>query len=253
MILEMKNLTVQIGDKKILDHFDLVMEKGSIHVIMGPNGTGKSTLSKVLMGDSNYQLITGDILFQGESILSVPTNERAKRGMFLAMQNPPSIEGVSNSEFLRTALSEKTGTHVSIYDFMVKMDQAMKDLKMDENMLHRSINQGFSGGERKKNEILQIKILNPSFIILDEIDSGLDVDSLRIVCENLNAYKKENPDTTILIITHYPRILEYINPDFVHMMTDGRIQKTGDLSFAFEIEKNGYLGINDTSEMMVNE
>lgn len=249
----MKHLKISMDDKKILDDFNLTIKSGEIHVIMGPNGTGKSTLSNVLMGNPAYLLESGDILFQGESILSLPTDERARRGMFLAMQNPVSIEGVSNSEFLRTALSEKTKEAIGIYDFLSQMDTAMKDLNMDPTMLHRSINQGFSGGERKKNEILQIKMLKPSLIILDEIDSGLDVDSLKIVCQNLNAYKEQHPETMILIITHYPRILEYIRPDYVQIMMNGKIQKTGDLSLAFEIEKQGYLGINDMSEMTANE
>lgn len=253
MALEMKNLTIEIEEKKILDNFSLTINEGEVHVIMGPNGTGKSTLSKVIMGNPNYILEHGDILWNNKSIKNLPTDERAKLGLFLAMQSPLSIEGVSNSEFLRTALSEKEGKRIGIFDFMQEMDQAMKDLKMDETMLHRSINQGFSGGERKKNEVLQIKVLKPSFLILDELDSGLDVDSLKIVCDNLNEYRKEYPNTSILIITHYPRILEYIKPDYVHMMVDGKIQKTGDLSFAFEIEKSGYHGINDISELMINE
>lgn len=253
MLLEMKNLNIKIQGKKILNDFSLAIREGETHVIMGPNGTGKSTLSKVIMAHPDYILESGDILLNQESILSLSTDERAKRGIFLAMQNPLSIEGVSNSEFLRTALSEKEGKHIGIFDFMKEMDKAMKDLKMDDNMLHRSINQGCSGGERKKNEVLQLKILRPSFIILDELDSGLDVDSLKIVCENINQYKKDNPNTSILIITHYPRILEYIKPDYVHMMVNGKIQKTGDLSFAFEIEKSGYHGLNDISEMTYNE
>ena len=249
MSLEIKKLKVKIGDRLLLDDFSLSIKDGETHVIMGPNGTGKSTLSKVLMGSKDYQVESGSIVFQQVPILECPTDERARMGMFLAMQNPISIEGVTNSEFLRTALSEKEQRKISIYEFVKQMDQGMKELKMDETMLHRSINQGFSGGERKKNEILQMKILKPSFLILDEIDSGLDVDSLKIVCENINQYRQENPNTSILIITHYPRILEYLRPDYVHMMTNGKIQKTGDLSFAFEIEKSGYLGINDVSEM----
>lgn len=249
MSLEIKKLTVKIQDRTILDDFSLLIPSGEVHAIMGPNGTGKSTLSKVLMGSTDYVVEDGSIVLDGQPITDLPTDERARRGMFLAMQNPISIEGVTNSEFLRTALKEKEQKSIGIYEFMKEMDLGIQALKMDEKMMHRSINQGFSGGERKKNEILQMKILKPSFIILDEIDSGLDVDSLKIVCENINAYREEYPETSILIITHYPRILEYLKPDFVHMMRDGKIQKTGDLSFAFEIEKTGYFGINDISEM----
>ncbi len=252
-MLEMKNLKMSLAGKRLLDDFSLTIKEGEVHAIMGPNGTGKSTLSKVLMGHPAYTLESGEIFFNGESLLPLSTDERAKRGIFLAMQNPMSIEGVSNSEFLRTALSEKEGTHIGIFDFLQQMDQAIKDLNMDEKMLHRSINQGFSGGERKKNEILQMKLLKPSLIILDEIDSGLDVDSLKIVCENIQKYRIEYPKTSILLITHYPRILEYIKPDFVHMMMNGKIEKTGDLNFALEIEKNGYHGVNDMSELKLHE
>ena len=159
------------------------------------------------------------------------------------MQDPTVIEGVSNSEFLRTAKGEITGEKVNLYSFIKDMDSAMKSVSLDSNMLHRSLNQGFSGGEKKKNEVLQLKVLKPKFIILDEFDSGLDVDSLRIVCENINEYIKENPETSILIITHYPRILEYIKPDYVHVMVDGKIQKTGNIDLAFTVEKDGYVGI----------
>ena len=156
------------------------------------------------------------------------------------MQDPTVIEGVSNSEFLRTARSEITGEKVNLYSFIKDMDNAMKSVSLDSNMLHRSLNQGFSGGEKKKNEVLQLKVLKPKFIILDELDSGLDVDSLRIVCKNINEYINDNPDVSVLIITHYPRILEYIKPDYVHILMDGKIQKTGDFNLALEIEKDGY-------------
>ncbi len=252
MALELKKLNCTIAEKKILNDFSLTIEEGQTHVIMGPNGTGKSTLSHIIMGDPIYKLDSGDILFNNESILSLSPDQRANKGLFLSFQNPLSIEGVSNSEFLRTALAEKTGSKVGLFDFVKQMDQAMDDLKMDEKMLHRSINKGFSGGEKKKNEILQIKLLKPSFIILDEIDSGLDVDSLKIVGDNLKRYQKENPKVSILIITHYPRILDYIKPDFVHMMVHGKIVKTGNITLAKDIEQNGYR-LNDVSENDINE
>ena len=164
------------------------------------------------------------------------------------MQYPQEIEGISNQDFLRTALSAKEGKNVSLYDFILKCDQMTEDLQMDKNLIHRSLNVGFSGGEKKKNEVLQIKLLHPSLIILDELDSGLDVDSLRIVAENISKYKVDNPDTSILIITHHPKILEYIHPDYVHLMLDGQIKETKDYSLALEIEKKGYINyINETN------
>jgi len=216
---------------------------------MGPNGTGKSTLSKVLMGHFDYKIESGDILFLGESLLSLSVDERAKKGMFLANQNPISIEGVTNSEFLKTALSSIQERNVGIYEFVKMMEGAMSDLKMNETFMHRAINKDFSGGERKKNEILQMKILKPKFIILDELDSGLDVDSLKIVCENILSYLKENPETSVLMITHYTRILDYIHPDFVHVMKDGKIVLSGDMDLARRIEDKGYDGINIGSGM----
>lgn len=233
--------------KKILNHFSLEIRPGEIHAIMGPNGTGKSTLSKVLMGHEDYVVTDGELLFEGESLLSLSVDERARRGIFLANQNPISIEGVSNSEFLRTALGSIRGSSVGIYEFMKLMDSSMKDLKMNEAFMHRAINQDFSGGERKKNEILQMKVLKPKFVILDELDSGLDVDSLKIVCENINQYKLENPSTAFLIITHYTRILDYLKPDYVHVVKNGQIVASGDIKLALKIEKEGYDGVNSMS------
>lgn len=240
-------------DKKILDNFSLSIDDGTIHAIMGPNGVGKSTLSKVIMGSSDYSVISGDILFKGKSILNLDVDERSKMGIFLAMQSPISIDGVTNSEFLKTALSSKTGENVSIYKFVKLMETGMEELKMDATMMHRSINKDFSGGERKKNEILQMKILKPDFVILDEIDSGLDVDSLKVVADNINQYLKENPKTSILIITHYTHILDYIRPNHVHIIKNGKIVKSGNYNLAKEIEKNGFLCVNDVSETVSNE
>lgn len=250
-MIEIKNLSVKTTDgKEILDNFSLNLSSGETHAIMGPNGTGKSTLSKVVMGHYNYCLTNGDILLDGVSIKDLEVSERAKKGIFLCMQDPTVINGVSNSEFLRTALNESTNSHVNLYTFIKDVESAMNDLSLDSGMLHRSLNSGFSGGEKKKNEILQMKILKPKFIILDELDSGLDVDSLRIVCDNINNYLEENKDTSVLIITHYPRILEYIKPDYVHIMMNGNIKKTGDMSLAREIEKSGYsiISENDNDE-----
>lgn len=240
MEILIKNLKVKIQDKEILKDFNLDIKNGSIHVLMGPNGVGKSTLSKVIMGDFNYKVISGDILCDGKSILSLTTDERAKLGIFLSFQNPIEVEGISNSEFLRSALNAKMGRPVSLYDFIVDMEQSFKDLKLDKDMMHRSINSNFSGGERKKNEILQMKMLKPKFLILDELDSGLDVDSLKVVCNNVNDYLKNNPDTSVLLITHYARILEFIKPQYVHVFVDGKIVESGDISLAEKVDKTGY-------------
>ncbi len=241
-MLEIKNINVKIkdSDKHIINGLSLDIKDGEVHAIMGPNGTGKSTLSKVIMGNYKYELTDGDILFNGESLKNLEVNERAKRGIFLAMQDPTVVDGVTNSEFLKTASREITGENIDYFKFLDEVNKSIEDLEFDKDMLYRHLNKGFSGGEKKKNEVLQIKMLKPKFIILDEIDSGLDVDSLRIVCENINKYREEHKDTSVLIITHYPRILEYINPDFVHIMNNGKIVKTGNMDLAFDTEKYGY-------------
>ena len=240
MDLEIKNLYVSVNDKKILNDFNLLVKKGEIHAIMGPNGTGKSTLSKVILGDQNYHIDSGNILVNGQSILKLKTDERARMGIFLCFQNPPSIDGITNSEFIRTAINSQREKPIGLYDFIKEMEQNVKNLSMKEDMMHRNLNIGFSGGERKKNEVLQIKMLKPKLIIFDELDSGLDVDSLKIVCDNINDYLKEYPDTSVILITHYTRILNYIKPDFVHMMTEGHISLSGDINLATKIEKEGY-------------
>ena len=248
MKLEIKNLSVKVKEKEILNKFNLTINTGEIHAIMGPNGTGKSTLSKVIMGDEHYEILDGDILVDGKSILSLETDKRAKLGIFLCYQNPISIDGISNSEFIRTAINSNSEKPVGLYDFIKNIESNINELKMDQSMIHRSLNSGFSGGERKKNEILQMKMLKPKFIIFDELDSGLDVDSLKIVCENINQYLSDYPDTSVLLITHYTRILEYIKPEFVHMMKDGKIIQSGDYSLAKKIEKHGYSETFDLGE-----
>lgn len=239
-MLSIKNLKVKVNEKVVLNNFNLDIQDGSIHVIMGPNGIGKSTLSRVIMGDNNYQVLDGNIIFNGEDITKYTTDVRSKLGIFLAMQNPLEIDGVSNQDFLRTAMSSHLGKQVGLYEFIKKCEDAADELKMDKNLIHRSLNVGFSGGEKKKNEVLQLKLLKPSFIILDELDSGLDVDSLKIVAKNIANYKKENPNTSILIITHLTNILEYIKPDYVHVIGNGKIVSDGDYELAKKIEKNGY-------------
>lgn len=239
-MLKINDLKVTANDKVILNNFDLIINDGEIHAIMGPNGVGKSTLSRVIMGDANYKVINGEMVFDGDNLNVLSTDERAKTGIFLAMQYPMEIEGVSNQDFLRTAIGSVNNKRIGLYDFILKCEKGAEELSMNKDLIHRSLNVGFSGGEKKKNEVLQIKLLTPKFIILDELDSGLDVDSLRIVGENIKKYKDEYPNTSIMIITHHPKILEYLNPDFVHIMSNGKIVKTGDYSLAFDIEKNGY-------------
>ena len=239
-MLEIKNLTVKVENKTVLDGFNLTINDGEIHVLMGPNGVGKSTLTKAIMGDNNYKIVNGDILYNKESILKLKVDERARKGIFLANQNPPEISGVSNSDFLRTAISSKNQKNVNLYSFIKKIDEAKKDLNMPDEMVHRSVNKGFSGGEKKKNEILQMKMLEPNFIILDEIDSGVDVDALKIVASNINDYKVKNKKASLLIITHYTHLLNYIKPHYVHVIKDGKIVKTGDYTLAKQIEDNGF-------------
>lgn len=254
-MLKIDNLTVKVKntDKNILEKFNLEIGNGEIHAIMGPNGSGKSTLSKTIMGHYNYDVVDGSIIFNGVDINKLQVYERARLGIFLCMQDPTVIDGVSNSEFLRTARGEISSEKVNLYSFIKDMDKYIDDVKLDSSMLHRSLNKGFSGGEKKKNEILQLKFLKPKLIILDELDSGLDVDSLKVVCKNINEYLKENPETSVLIITHYPRILEYIKPQYVHILKDGNIKQTGDINLALEIEKNGYDIIGNRNELDVNE
>ena len=252
--LKIVDLCVSVEDKQILNKLNLEIHSGEIHAIMGPNGTGKSTLSKVIMGDPNYKIESGHIYFDDKEINDMEVDERARLGIFLGMQMPMEIEGVSNSDFLRAALHNKNG-EFKLYDFIKKINKTVDDLTMDKEMIHRGINQGFSGGERKKNEILQMYMLEPNTVLLDEIDSGLDVDSLRIVGESVMKYY-EQFKPSILLITHYQRLLDYIKPDFVHVMKDGHIVKSGDSTLVDLIEKYGYdlnkLGIS-TKENESNE
>lgn len=243
-MLTIKKLNVKVGEKKILNDFNIDIKDGEIHAIMGPNGTGKSTLSKVILGNKNYEVVSGDIKLDGKSIVGLSTDEIARRGVFVSFQNPISIEGVQNSEFLKTAINARRENAIGLFEFIKEINAKAKELDFPEELIHRGVNVGASGGERKKNEVLQMELLEPSFIILDEIDSGLDIDSLKKVCDGINNYINKHPKTSVLIITHYPRILEYIKPEFVHMMVCGKIVKTGGYNLAFEIDKKGY---SDTS------
>ena len=238
------NVKIKDTDKKILKDFSLTIDKGEIHAIMGPNGVGKSTLSKAIMHHPDYVIESGSITYNGKTLNDLTTDEIARLGIYLLMQDPSIIDGVSNSEALRTALKER-GSDTNLYSFITKMKNELDSLILPKDAMHRSINKGLSGGERKKNEVLGLKVLTPSFIILDELDSGLDVDSLKVVANNINDYLKENKDTSVLIITHYSRVLDLIKPDFVHEMKDGKIVKTGDITLAKQIEKTGFTGVNE--------
>ena len=238
-ILKIERLTAKVFDKIILRDFNLEIKSGEIHVIMGPNGVGKSTLSKVIMGHSDYEIVSGNIYFNDKLLNDLTTDERANLGVFLGMQLPLEIEGVTNADMLRTALHAKEGSNFKLFSFVKELEETVDMLNMKKDMIHRGINVGFSGGERKKNEILQMRMLKPNMILLDEIDSGLDVDSLKIVGQEINKYFKEYKPG-ILLVTHYKRLLDYIKPNFVHIMIDGKIVKSGDFKLVEEIEKEGY-------------
>ncbi len=237
--LKIENLKVKVADKLILDGFNIEIKSGEIHVIMGPNGVGKSTLSKVIMGHPDYEILEGNIYYNDTLLNDLTTDKRALLGIFLGMQMPLEINGVTNADMLRTALHSKLGSNFKLYDFINSLESTVEKLNMNKDMIHRGVNLGFSGGERKKNEILQMNILKPTMVLLDEIDSGLDVDSLKVVGNEIyDYYKRENPG--ILLVTHYQRLLDYIKPNFVHIMVSGKIVKTGDYSLVREIEKDGY-------------
>lgn len=235
--IEIKNLSVEIDNKEIINDFNLTINTGEIHTIMGPNGVGKSSLLKTIMGDPNYVVKNGDILIDNESIINLKVNERSKKGIFLGMQMPNEIEGVTTADLMRSTLRDNED--FKLYSFVKEINGLCDKLKINKEMLHRSINLGFSGGEKKKNEILQMYMLKPNFILLDEIDSGLDMDSLKIVASNINEYFQEYKPA-ILMITHYENLLDYIKPDYVHIMLNGKIVKNGDISLVKKIQEKGY-------------
>ena len=239
-MLKLENLKFKIANKQILDNFNLEIKDGEIHAIMGPNGIGKSTLTKIIMAHPDYKLESGKVYFDDNLINDKEVDEIAKMGIFVSFQNPIEIDGVTNNDFLKLALENKLNKKVNLYDFINLMEKNRKDLEIPKEFINRYVNEKASGGEKKKSEILQLKILEPKLIILDEIDSGLDIDSLKIVTENINEYLKTHKDASILIITHYPRILEYIKPNYVHIFNKGKIVKSSDYSLAWEIEKKGY-------------
>jgi Fe-S cluster assembly ATP-binding protein len=241
-VLEIRNLHARIGDREILKGIDLTVKPGQVHAIMGPNGSGKSTLSYILAGKDDYEVTEGDILFNGESILEMEPNERATAGLFLAFQYPIEIPGVASMTFLKAALNAKRRANglgeISTPEFMKVVKETSARLNISPEMLKRPVNVGFSGGEKKRNEVLQMALLEPTLCVLDETDSGLDIDALKVVAEGVNALR--SPDRAFIVITHYQRLLDHIVPDIVHVLSDGRIVETGGPELALELEKNGY-------------
>jgi len=241
-VLEIKNLHATVEDNEILRGISLTVKKGEVHAIMGPNGSGKSTLSKVLAGHPAYEVTEGEIFFEGEDLMEKDPDERARQGIFLAFQYPVEVPGVSNAQFLRLAYNEKMkhtgGEEMDPLEFKDYLTERAKIVEMDAALMSRSVNEGFSGGEKKRNEILQMAVLQPKLAMLDETDSGLDIDALRIVSEGVN--KLRSPENGIILVTHYQRILNYIIPDFVHVLYKGRIVKSGGKELALELEEKGY-------------
>ncbi|MGA3211415.1 MAG: Fe-S cluster assembly ATPase SufC [Terriglobales bacterium] len=246
-LLEIKNLHAKVEGREILKGLDLTIEPGEVHSIMGPNGSGKSTLAQVLARHPGYEVTRGDVLFDGRSLLDMKPEEAAAEGLFLAFQYPVEIPGIGNAYFLRTALNSirkyRGEDEMDAMDFLPYLRERMKLLEMDESMLNRSVNEGFSGGEKKRNEIMQMAALQPKLAILDETDSGLDIDALKIVSRGVNAMR--SPQRSFLVITHYQRLLNYIVPDYVHVLVDGRIVRSGGKELALELETNGYAGIEE--------
>jgi len=241
-VLLIDNLKVRAADKQILNGLNLRVAAGEVHAIMGPNGSGKSTLAQVLAGREGYEVTGGSVTYKGKDLLALPPEERAREGMFLAFQYPVEIPGVNNVYLLKAGLNairkHRGLNELDAFEFLALVREKMKLMHMDESFLNRGVNEGFSGGEKKRNEILQMAILEPALALLDETDSGLDIDALRIVANGVNSLR--NPDRAMVLVTHYQRLLDYIEPDFVHVLSGGRIIKTGDKSLALELEQRGY-------------
>jgi Fe-S cluster assembly ATP-binding protein len=250
-MLEIKNLHAKAGDKLILRGVNLKVGAGEVHAIMGPNGSGKSTLAQVIAGRDLYEVTEGEVLFEGKNLLELAPEERAREGIFMAFQYPVEIPGVSNLYFLRTALNSvrkhRGLEEMDVMDFMALVRERVKLLGMNEALLERPVNEGFSGGEKKRNEILQLAVLEPRLAILDETDSGLDIDALKAVAAGINAMR--SPERAMIVVTHYQRLLEYVEPDFVHVMADGRIVRSGDKQLARELERQGYAWLEEEAAL----
>ncbi|MCK4494520.1 MAG: Fe-S cluster assembly ATPase SufC [Methylococcales bacterium] len=246
-MLSIKNLTANVGNKTILKGLNLEINAGEVHAIMGPNGAGKSTLSHILSGKDGYTVTEGSITYNGEDLLALVPEIRAREGVFLAFQYPIEIPGVSNIYLLKAALNavrkHKGETEIDAMDFLVWVKEKMRSLNMDEKFLYRAVNEGFSGGEKKRNEILQMAVMEPKLCILDETDSGLDIDALKIVADGVNSLRSEK--RAFIMITHYQRLLDYIKPDFVHVLADGKIVKSGGADLALELEEKGYSWLDE--------
>ncbi|MFM8453929.1 MAG: Fe-S cluster assembly ATPase SufC [Gammaproteobacteria bacterium] len=249
-MLKLENLCVSVDNTPILKNLNLIASPGTVHVIMGPNGSGKTTLASVLAGHDAYEITQGKIIFNQEEVGALSPEERAWRGLFLSFQQPVAIPGISNIQFLKSSLNAirvKQGLKpFDAMDLLKQVKQEMQGLEMDEDLLYRAVNDGFSGGEKKRNEILQMLLLSPKLCILDETDSGLDIDALRLVAQGINKMRK--PDTTIILITHYQRLLDYVVPDFIHILMDGEIKHTGDKHLALTLEEKGYAWVKDHVE-----
>jgi Fe-S cluster assembly ATP-binding protein len=253
-MLEIKNLHANIEGKEILKGINLNVKAGEVHAIMGPNGGGKSTLAQVLAGRQEYEVTQGEVIYQDKNLLSLSTEDRAREGIFLAFQYPVEIPGVSNTNLLKTALNEirkyRGQEELDAMEFLALLKKKMKLVEMDQALLSRSVNEGFSGGEKKRNEILQMAVLEPTLSILDETDSGLDIDALRIVANGVNKLKSK--DRAAIVVTHYQRLLNYIVPDFVHVLYNGKIVKSGGKELALELEEKGYDWLKDQAELVTN-
>ncbi|HWQ68937.1 MAG TPA: Fe-S cluster assembly ATPase SufC [Patescibacteria group bacterium] len=250
-MLTIKNLHAQVGDNEILRGIDLVVKAGEIHAVMGPNGSGKTTLAHLLAGRDSYEVTAGEVIYEGKDLLRMPPEERAREGVFLAFQYPVEIPGVSTSYFLKAAVNairkHRGLEELDAIDFLNMIKEKMKLVELDQTLLNRPLNEGFSGGEKKRNEIFQMAVLEPKLAILDETDSGLDIDALRIVAGGIDALR--SPDRAMILITHYQRLLNYVTPDFVHVLSEGRIVKSGGQALALELEAKGYDWVKAEAEL----
>ena len=251
-MLKVKNLYASINDKQILKGLNIEIRPGEVHAIMGPNGAGKTTLSSVLAGKEGYEVTHGSVEFMGKNLLEMAPEDRAREGLFLAFQYPVEIPGINNLTLLKTALNEirkyRGLDELDAMDFSKLVKEKMKHVNLDETLLYRAVNYGFSGGEKKKNEIFQLLFLEPKLAILDETDSGLDIDALKVVSNGVNIFKEQNPESSVLLITHYQRLLNYIVPDFIHVLVNGKIVKSGGKELALELEEKGYDWVKEELE-----